>query len=436
MSVFWIFIISILVALSVSATCSLMESVLLSLSPGQIAEITQKSPKTGECWSGFKRNIDKPISVILILNTTAHTIGAAVAGAAVEKMYPKHGMWIFSVLFTFVMLQYTEILPKTLGVRFNKRIAVYIARPLSAAVKIFTPLIWLIHWLNRPFEPHGAKVDYVSAVDELRYIATLARQRHQIGMKQEEIIQGATSLSKKTAQDVMIPLSEVVILSSDMNLWEAVEIAHMDAHTRFPVRDGANKNKIIGYVNFKEIISHQKFNPKATTFKEIIRPIAVAAVDAPASDLLRLFTYQHEHMAMIRNKKGGYVGMVTLEDIVEELVGELEDEFDRLPRHTHHLANGVLVVGGGCLMHDVRLMITKEIHQRPLDKDFDYSSGGDDLKTIAKWLEERLGQTPKRGDRFVYRGIEFNVRRIRRRRIFDVQIQRIDTGQDDDLDYF
>ena len=420
-----VFILSIFVALTVSASCSLMESVLLSLSPGQIAEISARWPKIGARWTTFKRNIDKPISVILILNTTAHTIGAAVAGAAFDDMFEGRYLWLFSIAFTFVMLQYTEILPKTIGVRFAKTIAVYIARPLHVATLIFQPLIALIHWLNRPFEPGGSKVEYVSAVDELRYIATLARQNHQIGVKQEEIIKGATSLSKKTARDVMIPLSEVVLLSSDMSLWEAIEIAHLDAHTRFPVCRGKDRSRIIGYVNFKEIISHQRLNPRASSFSEIIRPIAFMDAEAPSLDLLRLFTAQHEHLAMIQDKKKRCVGMVTLEDIVEELVGELEDEFDRLPHHAHHLSNQVLVVGGGCLMHDVRTRIAQEILNQPRERTTaDDALTGDELKTLARWLCEKIDRPPVRGDSVIDRGIEYNVRRVRRGKIFDVQIQK------------
>lgn len=432
-----IFVISIMVALTVSASCSLMESVLLSLSPGQIAEISAKRPKTGAYWSGFKRNIDKPISVILILNTTAHTIGAAVAGAAFDDMFDGHYMWLFSIAFTFVMLQYTEILPKTLGVRFNRKIAMVIARPLYVATMIFQPLIWLLRRLNRPFEPRKGTVEYVSAVDELRYIATLARQNNQIIPLQEDIIKGATSLSKKTARDVMIPIADVVCLSTDMSLWDAIEIAHLDAHTRFPVRSGANRSKIVGYVNFKEIISHQRLNPRASSFQEIIRPIAFVDAEAPSSVLLRLFTAQHEHLAMIQNKKKQCIGMVTLEDIVEELLGELEDEFDRLPRHSHTLPHQVLVVGGGCLMHDVRTLIAREILNQPLEKSTDYSGGGDELKTLALWLRDNIGRDPVRGDSVVHKGIEFNVRRVRRGKIFDVQIQKSEqVSSSDTLEYF
>lgn len=437
MSTLTVFIVSIFVALGVSASCSLVESVLLSLSPGQIADMMQKKPKIGQYWAGFKRNIDKPISVVLILNTTAHTIGAAVAGAAFDDMFDGRHMWLFSILFTFVMLQYTEILPKTIGVRFNKRIAGYIARPLYVATVAFSPLIWLIHRLNRPFEPKSGSVEYVSAVDELRYIATLARQNRQIGVVQEEIIQGAASLSKKTARDVMIPISEVVVLSEDLSLWDAIEIAHLDAHTRFPVCKKNDRTKIIGYVNFKEIISHQRLNPKAASFKEIIRPIALVDADSLSSDLLRLFTLKHEHLAMIENKKKQCIGMVTLEDIVEELVGELEDEFDHLPQHSHSLPNQVLVVGGGCLMHDVRTLIAREILNQPREKTTDYSGTGDELKSLNLWLRDKIGREPVRGDSVDYRGIVYNVRRVRRGKIFDVQIQKSDTvSSSDALEYF
>lgn len=442
-----VFIISILTALLVSSFCSLMESVLLSLSPVQIAEISEKTPKVGAIWSEFKKNIDRPISAILILNTTAHTIGATVAGNALASLTGASGhqkaiLLGFSIAFTFLMLQYTEILPKTLGVRYNKALARWLVHPLSWMIWIVTPISVVTRWFNRPFEPKGHKVEYASAVDELRYMATLARQNRQIGTLQEEIIVAAARLSRQTAFDVMIPLEDVVFLSNELSLEEAIEAAYIDAHTRYPVykgvldnnHEGIHEDNVVGYVNFKEIISYKKMNSDAHSFNRIVRPIPIVDAAAPASDLLRLFTMKHEHLAMIRDKNRNCVGMVTLEDIIEELVGELEDEFDSLPTQIHILHGQVLLLGGGCLMHKVRRLITHNVLHLPLDKGRDFASEKDDPMTLDEWLEDRIGRVPRRGDQIILNGVEFNVRRVRRGHVFDVQIRKNDVPKIDELD--
>jgi len=114
-----LFIASVLVALTVSFMCSLMEATLLSITPSQVAEITERRPKLGMIWNSFKLHIERPIAVILTMNTAAHTIGASVAGAQFGQMFGNTWLWLFSLALTVVMFQFTEILPKVLGVRFN-----------------------------------------------------------------------------------------------------------------------------------------------------------------------------------------------------------------------------------------------------------------------------------------------------------------------------
>ena len=433
-----VFAVSVLSALVISCFCSLMESVLLSLSQSQITEISEKHPKAGALWNDFKSNIDRPISAILILNTTAHTIGATIAGNALASLtgttgHQKAILWGFSFIFTFLMLQYTEILPKTIGVHHNKFLAVRLVRPLSLVICLATPISIVTHWLNKPFES-SKKEDEKPTIEDLRYMVTWARMKKLIGERQEGIIMATAALSEKKASDVMIPINDVVFLSNDLTIEEAIDIAHVDAHTRFPVCEGNHRNKIVGYVNFKEIISHKKMNPKSNSIKQNIRPIPFVDAKAPASDLLPLFTMKHEHLAMIRNEKGNSIGMVTLEDLIEELIGEREDEFDRLPLHIHHLPDKHLLLGGGCKMGKVRQLITHDILLTPINRDHDFASDKDDQKTLDSWLEDRLGRTPIRGDQITINGIRFYVRRVRRGRVFDALICKskdFDSAQDD-----
>lgn len=418
-----LFVVSVLIALGVSALCSLIESVLLSLSSSDIAEISTHHASIANTLSRFKRNIHKPIAAVLILNTTAHTIGASVAGASFGELFGSKWIWVFSLVFTFAMLQYTEILPKTLGVRYKRRLGLVITRPLEWAVKIMSPIIAATYFFNRPFESSEYKGERLSTVDEIALMAALARQRHQIGLQQEQIIVGATKLSTKATREVMIPMDEVVTLSTSMSLLEAMEEAHIDAHTRFPVCRGEDRNDIVGYVNFKEIVSHQRLNPRATEFSQIIRPISFVSPGTPASDLLRDFTTRHEHIAIVRDVANVCVGMVSLEDVVEELVGEIEDEFDRLPRNMHVLANNTFLAGGGCLLKEVAQTVERHFG-------FDLFVDADDRatyadKTLAFWLEKQLNEAPRRGGQVILGGIGFTIRRIRRQKIFDVQIQRI-----------
>ncbi len=403
-----IFFVSVVVALGVSAICSLLEAVTLSLTPGQVDELAQRHPQAGEAWKSFKARIDRPIAVILVMNTAAHTVGATIAGAKFEEAYGSTGLIWFSVLFTYLMLQFTEILPKTLGVRFNRRLAPFVAAPLKLLIFVLSPVIWLIHLINRPFERRAEGAANASTLEEIAALAGLARLGGLLGEHQERIIRGASRLSRLTAAQVMIPADEVTFLSADQSLSDAILTAHEDPHTRFPIHAGQNRDQVLGYVNFKEMIYWARTNPVSLGLRGIIRPVHFTRPDTPAPELLRVFVDQHEHLAIVRSAEGRTLGLVALEDLIEELVGELEDEFDRLPRMLHSLAGGTWMVGGGVLMRDLA---------RRLDVSLPEADG-----TLSSWLIRRLGRTPKRGEIHRESGFDFLIRRTRRGKVFEVAI--------------
>lgn len=402
-----IFFISVTVALAISALCSLFEAITLSLTPGQITDLAQKHPRAGEAWKGFKAHIDRPIAVILILNTAAHTVGATLAGAQFEQVFGSAGLIWFSLLFTYLMLQFTEILPKTLGVRYNRLLAPWVVPPLAILIRVLSPVIWLIHLVNRPFE-RGSNQSTPSTLEEITALAGLARLGGLLGEHQERIIRGASRLSGMTAEQVMIPVNEVAFLSTNQTLSDAILYAHEDPHTRFPIHSEGNLDQVLGYVNFKEMIYWARTNPVHAGLRGIVRPVHYTTPETRASDLLKVFVDQHEHLAIVRSADGRTLGLVTLEDLIEELVGELEDEFDRLPRMLHSLSGGTWMVGGGFLVRDLANRLSVSLPN---------AEG-----TVSAWLIQRLGHIPRRGETHSEAGYDFLVRRTRRGKVFEVAI--------------
>ena len=405
-----LFIISVSVALFVSFICSVLEATLLSLTPSQLADLSERRPAAGRIWQSFKTDIEKPIAVILILNTAAHTVGATVAGAQFSLMFGNHWVWVFSLVFTFLMVQFTEILPKTLGVRFNRETAIATGGSMKALVRIFTPLLRLIHWLNRPFEVKRVRGQQPATLEEIAALAGLARLSEQISSHQERIIKRASRLSGLRAKHVMIPVEQVSFLSTSMSLPDALIAAHIDAHTRFPVCEDDDRDRVVGYVNFKELIYFMRTNPNDPSFRGVIRPIHIATPNDSASALLELFVNEHIHIAVVKDPEGKTIGLVSMEDIVEELVGEIEDEFDRMPKMIHSLSSQTWMVGGGVTVAEMAKSIGVELPQG--------------YETVSGWLARRLGPPPQAGDSYKEAGIEFVVRRTRRGKVFEVSISK------------
>lgn len=403
--------VTVVLALLISFLCSLSEATLLSLTPSQVEALAREHPAAGERWRRFKARIEVTISAILILNTIAYTVGAAVAGAETERLFGGHGIALFSAGFTFLMLQYSEILPKTLGVRYNRAWARLIARPLDWIVWALRPIVHLLRLLNRPFAGRPGTAAGGTTLEEISALAGMARLSNVIGAHEERIIRGGARLAHMSVREVMIPMEQVTALSTAQDLVDAIIAAHLDPHTRFPVCEAGDCRRVIGYVNFKEMIYFMRTNPGEPNLRGIIRPVHYVEPEEPASELLRVFVDEHVHMAIVRDAGGRALGMITLEDIVEQLVGKLGDEFDRAPRMFHALTGGTWMVGGGL---PVRELIERTGFALP-----------EPDGALSAWLIRRMGRVPKPGDTLREGEVEFQIRRIRRGKVFEVSIARV-----------
>lgn len=411
-----LFISGVLIALVISALCSVMEATLLSLTPAQVANISQRRPKIGRIWQGFKNDVERPIAVILLLNTTAHTVGATLAGAQFGVVFGEKHLWIFATVFTFVMLQFTEILAKTMGVRFNVALSILIAHPLKMMTAVLGPVLWVILRINRPFEGRRrSEVDTTAAtIEEISALAGLARICRQISPHQERIIKSASRLSDLEVSQIQIPLADVAWIDSSQSLDEAIETARRHLHTRFPVCKNGDINSVVGYVNVKEMMLLATGSPDLNRQARLpIRAIHRVAASDFAADVLTKFVRDRVHVAIVQDGQGRTQGLVTFEDIVEELLGDIRDEFDRLPRLIHAVEDGVWMVGGGVMLSDLVEVTACEIsyrHDAPL----------------AVWLEERVEKPIKPGSHFEQHGFRFMARRLRRGSLYECEVRRLE----------
>ena len=400
---------SVAIAMLVSGMCSLMEAAILSLTPSQLARLRQENMRLGRICQTLKRDIDKPIAVILILNTAAHTIGAAVAGATLDKIFGGRYLWLFSLVFTLLMVQYTEILPKTLGVRFNIWVMRHTARALQVAMVLMYPMIRLTHLINRPFELR--RPERPSTADEISALAAMARSSQVISSRQERIIKAVPKLSERSAAEVMIPAENISFLYADQNAADAISAIAADFHTRYPVCDPKNRKQVIGYVNFKELVATSRAHSGALSLADILRPVAYVDPDDTAEELLESFASQHCHMMIVRDPRSGEtLGLLTLEDIVEELLGNLDDEFDPLPRTFYSPAENLWVVGGGVSMTQLARDTHLNLPRR--------------AEPCSIWFVRKLDRPAKVGDVFRQGNAEFYARKIRRGQVLEFNVKR------------
>ncbi len=321
-----IFIISSLVAIVFSFLCSLTEAVLLSLNSVKIETDKAKGMRYAIIMDKLKGNINKPIAAILILNTVAHTGGATVAGSAFDEIYGDQWIWVFSVVFTIVVLFGTEILPKVIGVSSSETLAKYIAVPLNITVKILYPFILVTELFNKLII-RGKKDAAKYSLEDIQTIAKVAHLENIISKDQAEIIVKTSNLKTRKIAEVMLPISAVTFFPATINVKEYFEMAEKHLHTRYPVSKTTSPQDIFGYLNFKEIALKED-DIKSGNLESFVRPILFVKQNQSIIQVLKELNVKRYHLAFVKNEKGENIGMVTLEDIVEEIVGEIADEFD------------------------------------------------------------------------------------------------------------
>ncbi|HPS20975.1 MAG TPA: hemolysin family protein [Candidatus Omnitrophota bacterium] len=405
------FIITVLISLSVSFMCSVLEACLLSLSVTDIAKMSEKHPRVADIWKRFKENIEKPIAVVLIVNTFAHTIGAALSGSQFNMLFGAQWVAVYSIVFSLVMIQWTEIMPKTLGVRYNKFFARIIAVPLDLLVKLFTPVVMLAHFLNKPFEEKKKQSFESRALNDISVLARFANINKMITTEQKNIVEEGLKLSAKTVTDVMVPIGEIKCLTTAMSLTDALLESHIHHHTRFPLMDVDKNGEIIGYVNFKDIVGVLQFNPGMPNLRGICRPIFSVNESITLTDLLSTLIKNYQHIAVVRDNTRKITGIVTMEDIIESIVGDINDEYDILPSYLYQISERRYVAGGGLMIADLNNVVGLDIPGKNI--------------TVNDWLLSRLNKTPKAEDHLKHGNAEFIVRKVSRAKIREIIVDKV-----------
>jgi putative hemolysin len=405
-----LFIIAIVIALTISCFCSMLEACLLSLSNSDLARIAEKHPGSARIWKSFKSNIQKPLAVILIINTFAHTIGASVSGAQFNKLFGNKWIAAYSIIFSLIMIQWTEILPKSLSVRYNKVVAKFTAVPFNITVLLFRPVVIAIEWLNRPFEGRNKEV-IESSVSDIRVLARSAFLEHLISKEQERLISRSVLMSTLTARDVMIDRSDINFLSCEMTLQEGLLASHIHRHTRFPLTEKNDLDHIVGYVNFKDIVGALHVNPGDPTLRGVTRPVVFVSETTRLPDLLTKLTRGYQHIAIVQDESKRTMGLVTLENIVETLLGDLQDEYDTPPDFIVQLAEHRFRVGGNTTFCQVK---ARALSSFPSNDDI----------TIDAWIKKEIqGNDPVEGITRRLGDITIKVRRVVRGNVHDVIIE-------------
>ena len=315
------------IAITVSAFCSIIEAVLYSVSPSQVEVMAKSEKKSGLVLKELKKDIRQPITAILTLNTIANTMGAAVAGASAAVVFGEENLVWFSIFFTLAILLFSEILPKTAGVAYAKNLASWIAIPLNTLTKIMSPLIWLCQVVTHLI-PKQAKEALVS-IEEIQAVAMLGRKAGKIEPQQEKVIANILKLQDKTVREVMTPQTVVFTLNETLTIAEALKFKEQwNKHSRVPVYE-ENHDDVVGLVLSRNVLLNFAEGMGEKKLSDLMQPVHFVPEAAPLNKIMIEFFEQQVHLFVVVDEYGSVTGVISLEDIIEEIVGrEIIDESD------------------------------------------------------------------------------------------------------------
>ncbi len=315
-------------ALGVSFLCSVLEAVLLSVSPSYIAGMQEKGNSEGQRWAKIKENIDRTLAAILSLNTIAHTIGAAGVGAQAAKVFGEAYFGVISAILTLLILVISEIIPKTLGANYWKALAPACLRVLKFVEISMWPLVILSQGVTGLISP---KKGHMISRDEIAALAWLGEDQGVLNSKESSVVRGIMQVRSLTAKDIMTPRTVVFSLDAQLSVAQALEIEDTFRYSRIPLFD-EHSDKICGFVRKDDILANAAKGLQQTKLNSLSRELLTVLSNKALLDLLQNMSTSHFQMSLVVNEFGDTLGIVTMEDIVETMLGlEIVDETDRYP---------------------------------------------------------------------------------------------------------
>jgi putative hemolysin len=419
----------ILLMLVLNAIFAAYEMALTAVRRVKLSVLAQQKKKGAEEAIFMKERIEASLAVVQLGITLSGAIAAATGGiSATDNLQP----WlsqrlsispIFAEVLALILviiplscftIIFSELVPKTFALNNKELVCVRLSPAMKILWKLFNPVIVFFEYAVKMFSRRKTdalfKTQEGLGLHELRSAASVARALRLIGAREEKIVHSTIQLSRRPVSEIFIPIAEISMIPVNYSLSEALVRAHLDMHTRFPVcTEDNNGQTIIGYVNFKDIIFALHVNPSNPTLQGIVRPIKCVKAQTSISSLLEEMIQESSHISLVRDDKTAILGMVTLEDLLEELVGDIKDEYDRLPNYIHPYFSG-WIMGGGVTMDTVATTTGKT------GISFQNLPGGR-LLTLTEWCSSLKSTALKGGEVLEKDGLSITVRKLRRQQL-------------------
>lgn len=310
-------------SIAVSFICSILEAALLSITPSYIAQQKLSRPKLYEQLKVLKDKIDQPLAAILTLNTVAHTVGATGVGAQVTVVFGDGYLGIASAVMTILILVLSEIMPKTIGARYWPQLAPILPFVLNSMITLLKPFIWLSDQIMKLF---GGGQHEHDLRQEIKALTVLGRELNKLDEDEQRVIANILDLHDIKVRDIMTPRTVCETANPDESLDAFAERVKVGQFSRYPVLDKDEAPLGIAFRYDMLDITDQQ------TVADIMKPVKVISDKMSAEQLMTQLMHERQHMCLVYDEYGSWLGLVTMEDVIETIIGQpIMDETDDIP---------------------------------------------------------------------------------------------------------
>lgn len=406
----WLHIIGLFVLFILSAFFSSSETALMSMDKLRVRYLAEKDRPGARKLAGLLDRPEKLLSAILVGNNVVNIMVSVFATTLFIEFFGKRGELMTILILTPLLLVFAEVCPKTYAAKYPEKLSFVILHPIRFFMWFLRPVTWLIagvsSLMTRLLTGEGEKASI--SEDEIRSIIEFGEHAGVVAKEKRLMLHGVFDLAETRVRDVMVPRTEVVGIDANASFEEVVGITASARHSRFPVYEGS-LDHVVGVIHSKEILSYLD-NPENFSLQDLARPPYFVPEAKPVEALMQAFRRKHLHLAVVVDEYGGVEGICTLEDIVEEIVGEIQDEYDEEEILVKKLESGRYLIDGSTAL-------------RYINKRFNLSLSEEHVNTLAGFLLHSFGSIPVVGAVCEVEGARFTVREVEDRRIEQIEME-------------
>ena len=396
-----------------SAFFSGSETAYLAVNRAKIQKLAKEGDPRAQVLLELLRHPNRVLATILVGNNLVNITAASVATSIAIDLFGSTGIGIATGLVTLIVLVFGEITPKSYATTNAEKVALLVAKPIKVLMKLLSPVVFVLSKFAKLLvKSFGGEVKLGPFIteEELKMLVEVGEEVGAIEKDEKEMISGIFEFGETDVKEVMVPRIDMKCISAEESIEAARKLILETGHSRIPVYEGSIDN-IIGILYAKDLLRYlnsKKAKPKS--LREIIRPAYFVPETKKLDDLLREFQQNRVQIAIVVDEYGGTAGMVTIEDILEEIVGEIKDEYDIAEEEQLELID------------EKQAIVDARMNIRDVNEALGISLPEEEFDTIGGLLFNTLGRIPSPGDEVEIDGVKLRVERMRGRRILKVRV--------------